>query len=115
MIALCADTALTVVVRADVEHASLTASNSLWQAEESRSEGRNTLRRELLSSVQRRTSGGDLDAVAVPADASPGKLLVVQAGVVEGELGVVCLGRQGLEEDATADHVDVLLAHEHCL
>jgi hypothetical protein len=109
------DAELTVVVRADVQHASLTASNSLRQAEESRSEGRNTLRRELLGSVQRGTGGGDLDAVAVPANASTSELLVVQTGVVEGELGVVCLGRQGLEEDATADHVDVLLAHEDSL
>jgi hypothetical protein len=107
--------ALTVVVRADVKHASLAASNGLWQAEESRSEGRNTLRRELLGGVQRGTGGGDLDAVAVPADASTSEFLVVQTGVVEGELGVVCLGGQGLEEDATADHVDVLLAHEHSL
>lgn len=106
---------LTVEVRADVQHAGLAASNGLRETEQRRAEGGDALRGQNLGGVQGWSRGGDLDAVAVPANASSGKLLVIEVGVVEGSLEVVGLGWQGLEKDAAADQVDVLLAHEDSL
>lgn len=102
----------TVVVGADVQHARLATRNGLREPEQRRAQRGDPLRGKHLGGVEGGPRGGDLDAVPLARDARAGELGVVEAGVVERLLGAVGVRGEGLQEDAAADGVDVLLAHE---
>lgn len=58
----------TVVVRADVQTSSLGTCNCLRNAKQRRAQGLDALLLEDLSSIERRTRAGDLNAETVAAD-----------------------------------------------
>lgn len=106
---------LTIVIGTDVQTARLASSDGLGKTEERRSEGRNALLFQDGAHAQSRAGTGDLDAESILGDTNLVEFPRVQSSMLEDLVGVVRIGREDLQENATLDVAYVLFAHKTCL
>lgn len=106
---------LTVIVGADVQTSSLACGNGLVNTEKGSPKGANALFQQDRARAQCRTSAGNLDAETILRDSDTLELFGIASGVLQSLLGIISVGREGLEKNPALNIVDVGFGHQDCL